>query len=130
MAYADRANQLACCDEMGIEVNSCHAVENTQTEETVMPPEEDKFFYCKTRDLDGSSEDLNRWGKGTDFKFVPGKNIWEWRSKYSVMTIDSNGDFYETSLIPSVPDRVGVCGPAIKWQFEKRLEAIKQKFGD
>jgi hypothetical protein len=32
MAYADRANQLACCDEMGIEVNSCQVVENTQTE--------------------------------------------------------------------------------------------------
>lgn len=129
MAYADRANQLVCCDEMGIDVNSCQTVEKTETEEMATEPEDEKFFYCKTRDLDGSSEDLNRWGKGTDFKFVPGKNIWEWRSKHSVMTIDSNGGFYESSSIPSVPDRVGVCGPAIQLQFEKRLEAIKQKFG-
>lgn len=129
MAYSDRASQLACCDEMAIDVTSCHAVKSAETEETAAPPEGDKFFYCKTRELDGSSEDLNQWGKGTDFKFVPEKNIWEWRSKYSIMTIDSNGGFYETSSIPNLPDRVGVCGPAIKWQFEKRLEAIKQKFG-
>lgn len=129
MAYTDRANQLACCDEMGIDGTSCRAVESTQTEETATQPADDKFFYCKTRDLDGSSEDLIRWGKATDFKFVPGKNIWEWRSKYSVMTIDANGGFYETSSIPNVPDRIGVCGISIQWQFEKRLEAIKQKFG-
>lgn len=130
MAYADRATQLACCDEMGIDVTSCQAVENAQTEETAMPPEDDKVFYCKTRDLDGSSEDLNRWGKGTDFKYLPEKNLWEWRSKYSVRSIDANGGFYETSLIKNGVDRIGQCDPAYKRQFEERVEAIKRKFGN
>ncbi len=88
----------------------------------------DPFFYCKTRDLDGSDEDINRWGKGTDFKFIPAKNIWEWRTDHSVRSIDAGGGFYETSLIRNGTDRIGDCGPDIKWQYEKRLEAIKERY--
>lgn len=130
MAHADRASQLKCCEELEIEEAQCLQVEKPAASSQANPPAQDKFFYCKTRDLDGSSEILNKWGKGTDFTFMPDKNLWEWRSEYSVRSIDASGGFYETSLIKNRIDRIGECDPAYKWQYEKRLEAIKQKYSN
>lgn len=130
MAHSDRASRLECCEEMGIERNKCVGVNEKKTTNEARPTAQDKFIYCKTRDLDGSGEVLHKWNKDTDFEFIAEKNLWEWRSEYSVRSIDSNGGFYETSLIDNGIDRIGECDPAYKWQYEKRLEAIQQKYAN
>lgn len=129
MAHSDRNGQLECCAEFGIAEANCSAPDDQATSASVASPADDQFFYCNTRDVDGSGEDINKWGKGTDFQFVADKNIWEWRTEYSVRSIDASGGFYENSIIRHGTDRVGECGPEIQWQYEKRLEVIKEKFG-
>lgn len=133
MAHSDRTSQIKCCEEMGIQEARCTRADREDREEarsTSHMPNKDKFFYCKTWDLDGSSEITHKWGNGTDFTYMPEKNLWEWRSEYSVRSIDVSGGFYETSLIKNGIDRIGECDPAYKWQYEKKREAIKQKYGN
>lgn len=129
MAHSDRIGQLECCPEFGIAEASCSASDDQAFSITHTPSADDQFFYCKTRGVDGSDADINKWGKGTDFQFVADKNIWEWRTEHSVRSIDTTGGFYESSLIRNGTDRVGECSPEIQWQYEKRLDFIKEKFG-
>lgn len=118
MAHSDQTGQLECCAEFGIEESNCSAPDD-QASSAPATSQPDYRFFCNTRDVDGSGEDINKWGKGTDFQFVAEKNIWEWRTKYSVRSIDASGGFYETSMIRNGTDRVGECGPEIQWQYEK-----------
>lgn len=128
MAHSDRASQLQCCEELKIEESRCVWIEKPAASSETRPPAQDKFFYCKTRDLGGANEDINVWGRGTDFKYMPEKNLWEWRTDYSLRSIDASGGFYETSLIKNGIDRIGDCDPKFKARYEERLKAIKQKF--
>lgn len=130
VAHLDRASQLECCAELGVKEAVCKAGEKKQPSSAVNPPLNGKFFYCNTRYMDGSGEDINKWGKGSDFKFVSEKGIWEWRSDYSVRSIDAGGGFYETSLIRNGTDRIGECDPAIRLQYENQMKVIMDKYGN
>lgn len=128
LAHSDRASQIRCCEEFEISEAECTDLNQSAPESTESKPEEGSYFYCKFSNLDGSEEDIARWGKGTDFIFVPNKNMWEWRSEYAIQSIDSSGGYYQTALNPIFEDKVGRCGPDIEVEYKERLGEIKEEY--
>lgn len=128
LAYSDRGGQLDCCAELGIAKSDCGDEARGVPGATESQPDSDSYFYCKFHNLDGSGEDIARWGKGTDFNFVPNKNIWEWRTEYTIQSIDSTGGYYQRSLNPVFKDQVGKCGPEIEVEYKERMKEIIEKY--
>jgi hypothetical protein len=128
LAHSDRTSQISCCEEFEISKAECTAVNQKVPEAAESKPDKGSYFYCKFRNLDGSEEDIARWGKGTDFIFVPSKNMWEWHTEYAIQSIDSSGGYYQTALNPIFEDKIGRCGPEIEMEYKERLKAIKEEY--
>lgn len=128
LAYSDRGGQLNCCAEFEIAKADC-GDENRRVPGAIESQSDSgSYFYCKFHNLDGSGEDIARWGKGTDFSFVPNKNMWEWRTEYTIQSIDSTGGYYQRSLNPIFEDQVGKCGPEIEVEYKERMKEIIEKY--
>lgn|GEM_PF-4970365 len=128
LAHSDRTSQIGCCEEFEISQAECTSVNQRTPDAAESQPDEGSYFYCKFRNLDGSEEDMARWGKGTDFTYVPSKNMWEWRTEYTIQSIDSSGGYYQTALNPIFEDQVGRCGPDIEMEYKERLREIMEEY--
>ena len=128
LAYSDRTSQISCCEEFEISQAECTSENPSNPGAAESQPEEASYFYCKFKNLDGSGEDIARWGKGTDFTFAPTKNMWEWRTEYTIQSIDSRGGYYQTALNPIFEDQVGRCGPDIEIEYKERLRKVMEEY--
>ena len=139
LAYDNRPDQLKCCEELGIDSESCNRSASSDIKEqrpnakdrrnVVDEASDNEFFYCKYQNLDGTGVDWSRWGKGTDFKYMPEKKVWEWRTKYAVQTINENGAYYQRALVPYFSDQMGRCDKNAEKEYKQKLEEIKKRYG-
>ena len=118
-AYSDRIEQLSCCAEFGITEKKCTVSTRKPTDTIAPQPDSGAYFFCKFSNLDGSGRDIAKWGKGTDFKYIPSRKVWEWRTKYTVQTIDVNGRYYQKALQPIFDDQIGECGSVAEREYTK-----------
>lgn len=81
LAYSERSGQLSCCAEFGISETNCTEQNRGTTSSGPAETEADSYFYCKYKNLDGTGLDMAKWGRGTDFKWVPSRKVWEWRTE-------------------------------------------------
>jgi len=128
LAYSETSDQVSCCDEFGISEADCIDTNRRASDSNESQSENDSYFYCRFHDLDGSGLDIARWGKGTDFKFVPSKNMWVWRTEYTVQSIDSNGGYYQRALDPMFNDQIGECGLETELAYKRRVKEIMEEY--
>lgn len=128
LAYSERSDQTSCCAEFGIPTTDCIDKNRRASDAVKSQSENDSYFYCEFSDLDGFGPDRAKWGKGTDFKFMPSKNIWERRTEYTVQSIDANGGYYQRALDPMFNDQIGRCGPDVEWEYKRRMKEIVEKY--
>lgn len=128
LAHSDRTNQVSCCEEFKISKAECTDMIQSPPEAAGSETGDGSYFYCKYTNVDGSEEDIARWAKGTDFNFVASKNMWEWRTAYTIQSIDSRGGYYQRALTPIFEDKVGRCGPDIEMEYKERLREIIEEY--